>query len=123
MEKVGILVVSYGSRAAAMIDAFCRSEEYAPRFYVVDKQKNPFNLKHAEKHKVISDFNLDDITKFAKKHRDQIDFGIVGPEKPIIAGVRDVVEKKTKIPIICPTRKYAIEGSKIAQRQLFQKLA
>jgi phosphoribosylamine-glycine ligase len=91
MEKVGILVVSYGSRAAAMIDAFCRSEEYAPKFYVVDKQKNPFNVKHAEKHAVISDFNLDEITKFAKKYVDQIDFGIVGPEKPIIAGVRDAV--------------------------------
>jgi phosphoribosylamine--glycine ligase len=123
MEKVGILVVSYGSRAAAMIDAFCRSEVFAPKFYIVDKQKNPFNVKHAEKHTVISDFNLDDIVAFAKKYREQIDFGIVGPEKPIIAGVRDVVEKKTKIPIICPTRKYAIEGSKIAQRQLFQKVA
>jgi phosphoribosylamine--glycine ligase len=122
MEKVGILIVSYGSRAAAMIDAFIRSEVYAPKFYVVDKQKNPFNVKHAEKHAVISDFNLDEITKFAKKHRDKIDFGIVGPEKPIIAGIRDIVEKKTKIPMICPTRKYAIEGSKIAQRQLFQKV-
>ena len=123
MEKVGILVVSYGSRAAAMMDAFCRSEEYSPKFYIVDKQKNPFNIKHAQKHTVISDFNLDEIAAFAKKYRDQIDFGIVGPEKPIIAGVRDVVEKKTKIPMICPTRKYAIEGSKIAQRQLFQKVA
>ncbi len=123
MEKVGILVVSYGSRAAAMIDAFCRTEVFAPKFYVVDKQKNPFNVKHAEKHIVISDFNLDDIVGFAKKYREHIDFGIVGPEKPIIAGVRDVVEKKTKIPMICPTRKYAIEGSKIAQRQLFQKVA
>jgi phosphoribosylamine--glycine ligase len=123
MEKVGILIISYGSRAAAMIDAFAHSEEYSPRFYVVDKQRNPFNVKHAEKHKVISDFNLDEITKFSKKHRDNIDFGIVGPEKPIIAGVRDLVEKKAKIPMICPTRKYAIEGSKIAQRQLFQKVA
>ena len=122
MEKVGILVVSYGSRAAAMIDAFVKSEVYAPKFYVVDKQKNPFNVKHAEKHAVISDFNLDEIIKFAKKHRAQIDFGIVGPEKPIIAGIRDAVEKKTKIPMICPTRKYAIEGSKIAQRQLFKKV-
>jgi len=123
MEKVGILVVSYGSRAAAMIDAFIRSEDYVPRLYVVDKQKNPFNVKWAEKHTVISDFNLKDIVKFAKKHKDNIDFGIVGPEKPIIAGVRDIVEKETMIPMICPTRKYAIEGSKIAQRQLFQKVA
>jgi phosphoribosylamine--glycine ligase len=123
MEKVGILVVSYGSRAAAMIDTFVRSEEYAPKFYVVDKQNNPFNVKHAEKHTVISDFNLTEIAKFAKKYRDSIDFGIVGPEKPIIAGVRDVIEKETKIPIICPTKRYAIEASKIAQRQLFQKVA
>ena len=123
MEKVGILVVSYGSRAAAIIDAFVRSEDYAPKFYVVDKQKNPFNVKHAEKHTIISDFNLKEITRFAKKHKDSIDFGIVGPEKPIIAGVRDVIEKETKIPIICPTRRYAIEASKIAQRQLFQKVA
>jgi len=123
MEKVGILVVAYGSRAAAMLDAFTRSEDYAPRFYVVDKQNNPFNLKHAEKHTVISDFDLKKIAKFAKKHKDNLDFGIVGPEKPIIAGVRDVVEKQTKIPIICPTKEFAIEGSKIAQRELFEKVA
>jgi len=123
MEKVGILVVSYGSRAAAMIDAFVRSEEYAPKLYVADKQKNPFNLKHAEKHTVIPDLNVNEILRFTKKHRDQIDFGIVGPEKPIIAGVRDLIEKKTGIQLICPTRKYAIEASKIAQRQLFQKVA
>ena len=123
MEKVGILVVSYGSRAAAMIDAFCRSEDYSPKFFVVDKQNNPFNVKHAEKHTVIPDFNLEEIAKFAKKYCEQIDFGIVGPEKPIIAGVRDVVEKKTKIPIICPTKQYAIEASKIAQRELFDKVA
>jgi phosphoribosylamine--glycine ligase len=123
MEKVGILVVSYGSRAATMIDAFVRSEDYTPKLYVADKQKNPFNLKYAEKHTVIPDLNVNDILRFAKKHRDQIDFGIVGPEKPIIAGVRDLIEKKTGIQMICPTRKYAIEASKIAQRQLFQKVA
>jgi len=123
MEKVGILVVSYGSRAAAMIDAFVRGEDYSPKFYIVDKQNNPFNIKHAEKHTVISNFDLKEIANFAKKYRDKIDFGIVGPEKPIIAGVRDVVEEKTKIPIICPTKEYAIEGSKIAQRKLFDKVA
>ncbi len=123
MEKVGILVVSYGSRAVAMIDTFLRSEEYAPEIYVVDKQKNPFNVKRAERHIVISDFNLKEIVRFAKRHEDRIDFGIVGPEKPIIAGVRDLVEKETRIPMICPTKRYAIEGSKVAQRQLFQRVA
>ena len=109
MEKVGILIVSYGSRAAAMIDAFVRSEEYTPKLYVADKQKNPFNLKHAEKHTVIPDLNVNEILKFAKKHRDHIDFGIVGPEKPIIAGVRDTIEKKTDIQMICPTSPYYAE--------------
>jgi phosphoribosylamine--glycine ligase len=123
MEKVGILVISYGSRAAAIIDTFVRSEEYKPEIYVVDKQKNPFNVKNAKQHAVISDFNLKEIVRFVKRHQDRIDFGIVGPEKPIIAGVRDIVEKETKIPMICPTKKYAIEGSKVAQRLLFQKVS
>ncbi|MEJ2261657.1 MAG: hypothetical protein P8X83_08445, partial [Nitrosopumilaceae archaeon] len=79
MEKVGILVVSYGSRAAAIIDTFKHSQEYLTKFYIVDKQKNPFNLKNAEKHIVISDFNLEEIKKFAKKYQEKIDFGIVGP--------------------------------------------
>ena len=122
MEKVGILVVSYGSRAAAIIDAFVRSEEYTPKIYVADKQKNPFNVKRAEKHAVIPDLNVKEILRFAKRHEDRIDFGIVGPEKPIIAGVRDIIEKETRIQMICPTRRCAIEASKIAQRQLFQKV-
>jgi len=122
MEKVGILVVSYGSRAAAMIDAFKRSEEYAPKLYVADKQKNPFNLKHAEKHVVIPDLNIKKIVKFAKRHEDNIEFGIVGPEKPIIAGLRDLLEKETDIRLICPTKRYALEASKIAQRELFQRV-
>jgi phosphoribosylamine--glycine ligase len=123
MEKVGILVVSYGSRAAAMVDAFSRSENYAAEIYVADKQKNPFNVKKAKRHVVTSDLNVEEICKFAKKYEDHIDFGIVGPEKPIIDGLRDVVEKETRIPMICPTKRYAIEGSKVAQRYLFQKVA
>jgi len=122
MERIGILVISYGSRAAAIIDAFCRSQEYAVDLYVVDKQKNPFNLKRAKEHVVIPSLSIEDITKFAVKHRDKIDFGIVGPEKPIIAGLRDLMEEKTEIPLICPIKEYAIEGSKVAQRKLFQKV-
>jgi len=54
--------------------------------------------------------------------RKAIDFGIVGPEGPILGGVRDLVEKETGIPIICPTKEFAIEGSKVAQRRLFQEI-
>ena len=123
MDRVGILVVSYGSRAAAMIDAFSRSENYNAELYVADKQRNPFNAKKAKKHIVIPDLGVKEICKFAKKHEDKIDFGIVGPEKPIINGIRDVFETETSIPMICPTKKYAIEGSKVAQRYLFQRVA
>jgi len=122
MEKTGILVVSYGSREAAMIDAFKRSQNYDVELYVADKQKNPFNLKAATKHVVIPDLNIQEICKFAKTNKDRIDFGIVGPEKPIIEGVRDLVEKVTGIPLICPTKECAIEESKVKQRLLFQEI-
>jgi len=123
MERVGVLVVSYGSREAAMIDAFARSSSYKTEIYVVDKQKNPFNVKKAKEHVVISDLSIQEIAKFTKKNKDRIDFGIVGPEKPIIEGIRDLVEHETRIPIICPTKEFAIEASKVAQRLLLEKVA
>ncbi len=122
MEKIGILVVSYGSRGVAIVDAFCRSEVYKAEVYVADRQKNPFNAKKANELVVIPDLGVEEICRFAKKFKDKIDFGIVGPEKPIINGVRDLIERETGIPIICPTREYAIEGSKVAQRRLFQEV-
>jgi phosphoribosylamine--glycine ligase len=122
MEHIGILVVSYGSRAAAMVDAFVRSQEYDVELFIVDKQRNPFNAKRAQEHVVIPSLSPEETCKFAQKHKDKIDFGIVGPEAPIIAGVRDLVEKEAGIPMVCPTKGYAIERSKVAQRMLFQKV-
>jgi phosphoribosylamine--glycine ligase len=122
METVGILVVAYGSRETAIIDTFNRSSKYKAKTYVADKQRNPFNLQKATEHIVVPDLSINEICKFAKKHKNQIDFGIVSPEKPIIDGVRDLIEKEANIQIICPTREYAIEKSKVAQRHLFQKV-
>ncbi len=122
MEKVGILVVSYGSRGVAMVDAFHRSGNYNAEIYVADKQRSPFNAEAAEKHMVVPDLDVEKICSFAKKYEDKIDFGIVGPEKPIINGIRDLIEAETNIPVICPTREYAIEGSKVAQRHLFEEV-
>jgi phosphoribosylamine--glycine ligase len=122
MEKVGVLVVSYGAREVAMVDAFARSQNYLVEIYVSDKKRNPFNLKKAAKHVVIPDLDVGEICKFAEANKDKIDFGIVGPEKPIIEGVRDLVEERTGIPIICPTKEYAIEASKVQQRLLFQEI-
>jgi phosphoribosylamine--glycine ligase len=122
MEKVGVLVVSYGSREAAMIDAFARSRNYTVELYVADKQRNPFNVQRAAKHVAIPNLNIREICKFAEANKDSIDFGIIGPEKPIIEGVRDLVEKETGIPLICPTKEHAIEESKVQQRLLFQEI-
>ncbi|MEM3627563.1 MAG: phosphoribosylglycinamide synthetase C domain-containing protein [Candidatus Bathyarchaeia archaeon] len=122
MERVGILVVSYGAREAAMVEAFTRSQKYKVEIYVADKQRNPLNMKKAVKHVVIPDLNVEDICKFAEANKGEIDFGIVGPEKPIIEGIRNLIEERTGIPMICPTREYAIEGSKVQQRLLFEKI-
>jgi len=121
MEKVGILVVSYGARAVAMIDAYSRSLDYKTEIYVVDKQKNPFNIGRAAEHVVVPDLDVSTICKFAAKRKNKIDFGVVGPERPIINGIRDLMEEETGIPLICPTKRYAIEASKVAQRQLFEE--
>lgn len=122
MERVGVLVVSYGSREAAMVDAFTRSSQYRVDLYIADRQRNPFNLRRAREHVVIPDLNVNAIRKFAERHRDEIDFGIVGPEKPIIDGIRDQIEGELGIPMICPTKEYALERSKVLQRLLFQEI-
>jgi phosphoribosylamine-glycine ligase len=123
MEKIGVLVVSYGARETAMVDAFARSPNHKVELYIADKQRNPFNMEKAAKHVVIPDLNTEKICKFAENNKDKIDFAIVGPEKPIIAGVRDLIERRTGIPVICPKQDYAIEASKVQQRLLFQEIA
>lgn len=123
MEKVGILVISYGSRGAALVDTFKQSRDYDVKVYVVDRHRNPLNVKNAHKHLVIPDLDVKKICKFAEDHQDKLSFGIVGPEAPIIQGVRDVIEAKIGLPLICPTKEYALEKSKIIQRRLFQKIA
>ncbi len=119
MEKVGVLLISYGSRASSIADALTRSNNYDVKIFDADKQKNPFILERSAD--FIIDLNIEKIVEFAKKHQNEIDFGIVGPEGPIINGVRDAVEKETEIPMICPSKEFAIERSKIAQRILLEK--
>jgi phosphoribosylamine--glycine ligase len=123
MDKIGVLLVSYGARETAMVEAFTRSPNYKVELYIADKQRNPFNMKKAAEHLVIPDLNTDEICKFAEKNKEKIDFAVIGPEKPIIGGVRDLMEKRTGIPVICPKREYAIEASKVQQRLLFQEIA
>jgi phosphoribosylamine--glycine ligase len=122
MQKVGVLVVSYGAREAAMVDALSRSQNYQVQLFIADKQKNPFNVGKATKHVVISDLNVDAICKFAQANKDALDFVVVGSEKPIIEGIRDKIEAQVGVPVVCPKQAYAIEGSKVAQRLLFEDI-
>jgi phosphoribosylamine--glycine ligase len=123
MEKIGVLLVSYGAREIAMADALLRSKKYQVELYIADKQCNPFNAERATKHKVIPSLDIEEICKFAEENKEKLDFVMVGSEKPIIEGIRDLIEKKIGIPVICPTKEYAIEESKIAQRILFEEIA
>ena len=115
------LVVSYGAREVAIADTLLRSKKYQVELYVADKQCNPFNAEKATKHKVIPNLDIDEICKFAEANKDKLDFVMVGSEKPIIEGIRDLIEKRTGIPVICPTKEYAIEESKVAQRSTFRR--
>ena len=123
MEKIGVLVISYGAREVAMVDALLQTTKYQVELYIADKQRNPFNAQKAKKHAVIPNLDVPTIAKFAEANKDQIDFALVGSEKPIIEGIRDQVEKQTGIPVISPKQKYAIEASKVEQRLLFDEIA
>lgn len=120
MEKIGILIACYGSRAASMVDAFTRSE-YDVELYIADKLANPYNIERAKEHVVISDLSVQKICEFAKKHAEKINFAIADSEAPIIAGFRDVIEKETGIPVVCPTKEMALEESKVNQRRILEK--
>ncbi len=123
MERIGVLVVSYGAREVAMVDALLQSTKYQVELYIADKQRNPFNAEKATKHVIIPSLDVEEIAKFAEANKDKIEFVLVGSEKPIIEGIRDVVEERTGIPVICPKKDYAIELSKVDQRELFKEIA
>jgi len=123
MDNVGVLLVSYGAREVVMADTLLRSKRYKVKLYIADKQRNPFNVKHATEHRLIPSLDIQKIYKFAETNKNQLDFVLVGSENPIIKGIRDLIEEKVGIPVICPKKAYAIEESKVAQRELFAKIA
>lgn len=121
MDRVGVLVVSKCLSAAAIVDAISRSEKYRPEFFVVEKQRNPFNVRRAKVHVVVPDLAVADVVKAAGKFKERIAFGLTDTEDFVVAGGRDVLERETGIPMICVSKEYALEGSKAAQRRLFDK--
>ncbi len=122
MDRIGILVVSKCLSAAAIVDALARSESYAPEFYIIEKQLNPFNAQRARVHHVVAGLGLKEIVKFASRYRGRISFALTDTEDFITAGGRDVLEEETGIPAVCVSKKYALESSKADQRLLFDRL-
>lgn len=115
-------MVSYGSREACMAEALSRSGR-GVKLFVADRQRNPLNVRLASEHVVISDLNVREVAEFARKNAPMIDFVLVGPEAPIVGGIRDVIEGELGIPVLCPTSAAAVEGSKSKQRRLIEKVA
>lgn len=125
MGKLKLGLVSYGSREAAVADAFSRSY-HQPELYIASKQANPMNIDIARRtggrHIVIP--NLSDVDALSGFFRDcSPEFVFVGSEAPIIAGFRDKTEGEFGIPVVCPIRKYGIEGSKVQQRMALGEVA
>ena len=122
MDRAGVLIVSKCLSASAMVDTLLRSESYRPEFYIVERQANPFNMARAKEHAVAPDLSLSEIVRFVNKFRDHIDFGLADNEDFVVAGGRDVVEEQTGVPMVCVTRRYAVERSKADQRVLFEDI-
>lgn len=116
---VGVLLVSYGSREACMAEALTKGRKDV-KLLVADRQRNPLNIRLASEHVVISDLNVQQIARFAEKNASEIDFVLVGPEAPIVNGIRDVIEDRLGIPVLCPTKAAAVECSKSKQRKLIE---
>ena len=63
--------------------------------------------------------NFEEIGKFVENYK--IDLVIVGPEKPLVGGIVDFLEKK-KIKVFGPNKRVAqLEGSKIFTKQICKK--
>jgi len=121
---VRIGVISYGANDAAIVDSLTSNRKHDVEIYAVDKQKNPFIYDRAKRHIVIPDLSdVNAIGDFFGQYKDELDFIIpFGNETSVIAGARDTIEQTIGVPVICPTREYAIERSKVYQRILLDQV-
>ena len=121
MNKINIGIISYGSRDVAIADTLIKNNDYLVNLFIVDKQHNPFTLKNAEKYVVSPQLDIQTISDFFSKYK--IDFIICGSEIPIINGLRNVIEDELKIPVISPKKDFALEFSKVQQREILSQVA
>ncbi len=116
MNKV--LLIGSGGRENAIADALKRG---GTEIYAVMKHRNP-GIARLSSEYVIGD---EKSTTFVKNidwiKSKKVDFAVIGPEAPLIAGMTDMLEEKG-IPVVGPRKDAAIiEGSKEFMRNLMKK--
>ncbi|MEI5907364.1 phosphoribosylamine--glycine ligase [Bacillus spongiae] len=112
---MNILVVGRGGREHAICQKLSVSESVNNVFCAPgnDGMKGDATLVS------IDEMNFSALVEFVEKEK--IDFTIVGPENPLLAGIVDYFQER-KLAIFGPTKKAAeIEGSKAFAKQLMSK--
>ena len=113
---MNILVIGSGGREHAIVNAIKKSNK-SKEIYCISgnagTEKNSINIKN------IDIKNFSEIKNFIKLKK--IDLVIVGPEKPLVSGIVDYLEKN-KIKVFGPNKKASqLEGSKIFTKKICKK--
>jgi phosphoribosylamine-glycine ligase len=119
MERIGVLVVSYGAREAAMVDALARSQKYKVELYIADKQLNPFNVEKAAKHVVIPNLNIQDISKFAQSYKDKIDFVL---KNQLLMALEILLRSKLVFLLFVQRKNTPLKRAKLSSAYFFKRL-
>lgn len=119
-NRLNVLVVGCGGREHAIIKKLVQSK-YDVNIYCYGNYKNPgiFSLVEAYITGDLIPSKFKSIVSIAKKFK--IDFAIIGPEKPIVDGLVDMLHEE-HIKCVGPTKYLAsLEGSKTFARNLLKK--
>ncbi|MDW8140777.1 MAG: phosphoribosylamine--glycine ligase [Candidatus Bipolaricaulota bacterium] len=110
-----VLLIGSGGREHALAWGLAQSPKLS-KLYVAPGNAGTVQLGE---NVPISAENLSALIEFAR--REQIDLTIVGPEAPIVAGIRDLFEREN-LKIIAPTQRASfLEGSKVAAKAFMHK--
>lgn len=112
-----VLLVGSGAREHAIASSLTKSPNV--ELYAAMSSRNPGIMKLAKDSRVLKITDAEAVSDYV--NRTQVDFGVVGPEAPLVSGVADAI---TQLGIGCvgPTRKLALlEGDKAFCRELLAK--